>query len=183
MACPTANMDDCTKKCKCLGGPCDGLAYDCADPCSAGTQFNAATCDCEQIFDCGCTGTQLVVYWKAFYKERTTSCIEETFQRTCSGFNSSDLSLTTTVPGLIPGQDPEWIDNYDVSDESNPICGGTDMRGAVRLWRCVNGVAEQVDVVLSFPGCTVNGLQRGIHEYIIGGGRYITIGNVSGDCP
>jgi len=46
MACPTANMDDCTKKCKCVGGACAGLAYDCADPCPAGSEFNEATCEC-----------------------------------------------------------------------------------------------------------------------------------------
>jgi hypothetical protein len=49
MVCPTANMDDCTKKCKCVGGPCANRAYDCADPCGVGTEFNAATCNCDLV--------------------------------------------------------------------------------------------------------------------------------------
>lgn len=47
MACPTANMDDCTKKCKCVGGACAGLAYDCSNPCGPGIEFNPATCECD----------------------------------------------------------------------------------------------------------------------------------------
>ena len=46
MTCPTADMESCDKKCKCVGGPCAGAAYDCDDPCSAGTEFDAATCSC-----------------------------------------------------------------------------------------------------------------------------------------
>jgi hypothetical protein len=46
MTCPTADMESCEKKCKCVGGPCAGLAYDCNDPCGPGFEFDAATCEC-----------------------------------------------------------------------------------------------------------------------------------------
>jgi len=47
MACPTANMDECNPKCRCLIGDCIGLAYDCGDPCPPGEEFNKETCECE----------------------------------------------------------------------------------------------------------------------------------------
>jgi len=161
----------------CINAGCDDALCPVANE-----TFDCETCECV-VDPCACTGDRIVIYWKAYYKERNTSCINEVTERVCQEFGASDLSLTTTISGLILGQEPEWVDNYDISANTNPTCGGTDMRGAVRVWRCLNGVLEQVTIQLGFPGCTVNGVQRGIHEYIIGGGKYITIGNVSGDCP
>jgi len=48
MSCPTVDMESCDKKCKCFGGPCNGLAYDCADPCPGlYEEFNENTCSCD----------------------------------------------------------------------------------------------------------------------------------------
>ena len=46
MTCPTADMESCDKKCKCVGGPCAGTAYDCADPCGDLEVFDEASCEC-----------------------------------------------------------------------------------------------------------------------------------------
>ena len=50
MTCPTADMESCDKKCKCVGGPCAGLAYNCDDPCpDSNEEFNENTCSCDAI--------------------------------------------------------------------------------------------------------------------------------------
>jgi hypothetical protein len=43
-------MESCGKKCKCVGGACAGLAYDCSNPCDPGFRFDAATCECISEF-------------------------------------------------------------------------------------------------------------------------------------
>lgn len=46
MALKSPDMESCNIKQRCLTGPNKGLAYDPADPCPAGTEFNATACDC-----------------------------------------------------------------------------------------------------------------------------------------
>lgn len=50
MSCPApANFDDCSNKCVCKYSECEGIAYNCADPCGNGdpSRFNRATCTCK----------------------------------------------------------------------------------------------------------------------------------------
>lgn len=47
MALKTPDMTKCTLKKRCLGGVNDGLAYDPADACESGQEFNVEKCDCE----------------------------------------------------------------------------------------------------------------------------------------
>ena len=47
MALKAPDMNDCTPKRRCLGGPNDGLAYAPGDECDAGFIFDPAKCDCE----------------------------------------------------------------------------------------------------------------------------------------
>ncbi len=144
--------------------------------------FDCDTCDCV-VDPCACTGNRLVIWWKALYKERNTSCVDQSNTRYCQGYGGSELNTTVTVPGLILGQEGEWIDNYDISDTYPGSCPGPNMRGALKLKVCNNGEIVDFYYQLGFPGCTVNGGSRGIHEYIIGGNRRFTIGNPSGNCP
>lgn len=183
MALKAPDMSSCTPKRKCLGGANDGTVYTVGDECQADQVFDPGTCDCSQVYDCNCLGSTLVMNYKALYKERNTSCVDQATQKVCQGFGGVDLSTTVTVSGLIADQPGEWIDNYDVSATTPGTCPGPNMRGALKLKRCVNGVAEDYIYVLSMPGCTVNGLERGIHEYIVGGSKTFSISNFTGpDC-
>ena len=46
MAINPAPMEQCSKKCLCLTGDNQNLAYDCAKPCPDGFIFNQEACDC-----------------------------------------------------------------------------------------------------------------------------------------
>jgi hypothetical protein len=95
MTCPTANMESCDKKCKCVGGPCAGTAYDCADPCDPGSEFNAATCECSP----GWTSVR--------YRIQGT----QTLIRYCC--NSSPTEGCTACDGsIVPGYPQEDGGNY-----------------------------------------------------------------------
>lgn len=51
MTCPgPANMEECDPKVRCLSGDCEGQAYNAANPCPNGGTFNAAKCQCDDVY-------------------------------------------------------------------------------------------------------------------------------------
>jgi len=60
MALKAPDMDKCTPKRKCLGGPNDGIAYDPRDPCPAGSIFNSSLCDCDLLVPFG----SYIIYYR-----------------------------------------------------------------------------------------------------------------------
>lgn len=47
------DMTKCTEKCRCPGGPCANIAFECANPCLPGQLYNKYTCECADGADCG----------------------------------------------------------------------------------------------------------------------------------
>ena len=95
MACPTADMNGCNKKCKCVGGPCAGRAYDCADPCNGGV-FIEESCEC---FDTAGLWRALVSWYIApggWVGYSDLDC-GKTTPATVTGVHKTDLDSGPTV--------------------------------------------------------------------------------------
>jgi len=108
MSCPTADMESCDKKCKCVGGPCPGTAYDCANPCkNVDEEFDASTCQCVGITFCGCGPIRYTVTWDNYrsFASCTTnsSCTASCSQNDGEGNVCGDGVQTLT--GVIQGNE------------------------------------------------------------------------------
>jgi len=90
MPCPIADMDSCLKKCKCVGGACNGAAYNCEDPCGPGFDFDSARCECISLYPPG-------LYEWRYYDW------EETYALECP---SGAFSPPPTFVGGTPPGDP-----------------------------------------------------------------------------
>jgi hypothetical protein len=80
MSCPTADMESCDKKCKCVGGPCAGTAYDCYDPCLPDEDWIPSECRCQP---------------------QTSAVWEWTGTLTRTGFGSTDSIGDGTFPARL----------------------------------------------------------------------------------
>lgn len=125
MACPTANMNDCNKKCRCVGGPCADTAYNCDDPCSSGI-FVPSTCEC---FDASGTWRIVVTtyispggmegYTDVFYidDEGNAVCVEETPGLLVGVYKSDPDSGPNSFPWVLEEGDYMYV-YCDLPDDS-----------------------------------------------------------------
>jgi len=125
MSCPTADMEKCDKKCRCLVGDCIGIAYSCDDPCPTGYTFNSATCNCDgcpqcdeeplptcpsgQAWDCETCQCEGLILWQF------DGTYTDSFGGT--GIISSQFELTSSGYAFVVGDDSlYWDGGYSPDD-------------------------------------------------------------------
>ena len=121
MTCPTADMQKCEKKCKCLSGDCIGSAYDCDNPCDGGVFY-------EETCTCGIPYGNYNIYYRqdSSGPVRCNDPTKTACRRRCYVVAFNDVQniktfLATTTNGMCCGSgcgiDSEFSNNFTIEGE------------------------------------------------------------------